>query len=259
LTPGAPRRYPSWRAVTLLFPAKLLAIAINTAVLAPLIAVVAVFDPRRAYRLSLAWAHVNLAVTGVRVRAHQTAPLDPSRGYVFMSNHASNFDPLAVVTALPDFQMRWVAKRELTRVPVFGWALRQAGHVIIDRSNPGQAMATLRATRAMMETGISVVIFPEGTREGHDHEVLPLKRGGFVLAVETGAPIVPLAVRGSRAILPRDDWRIHGGEIDVVVGAPIATAGADVDALAARVRAFFVEHMDAAPPAPVLARVAEAR
>jgi 1-acyl-sn-glycerol-3-phosphate acyltransferase len=245
--------------VTLLFPAKLLAIAINTVVLAPLIAAVAVFDPRWAYRLSLLWARVNLVTTGVRVHARRTAPLDPSRGYVFMSNHASNFDPLAVVTALPDFQMRWVAKRELTRVPVFGWALRRAGHVIIDRSNPGQAMVTLRATRAMMESGVSVVIFPEGTREGHDHEVLPLKRGGFVLAVETGAPIVPVAVRGSRAILRRDDWRIHGGEIDVVVGPPIATAGVDVNALAARVRAFFVEHMDAAPAAPALARVADGR
>jgi len=102
------------------------------------------------------------------------------------------------------------------------------------------------------------VIFPEGTREGHDNELLPLKKGGFVLALETGAPIVPVAVRGSRAILSRKDWHIHPGEIDVVVGAPIAVAGADRETLTARVRDVLSHELGLAEPPPAL-RLAERR
>jgi 1-acyl-sn-glycerol-3-phosphate acyltransferase len=225
--------------VALLYAAKLVGIAINTVLLAPMIAALAALDPRRSYRLSLLWAQVNLVLTGVRVRVTRRAELDPTRPYVFMSNHASHFDALAVVAGLPEFQLRWVAKRELTEVPVFGWALRRAGHIIIDRSNHQQAITTLRAAKTQMDAGISVIIFPEGTREGHDHQLLPLKKGGFMLAIETGVPIVPIAVRGSRSILPRDDWRIRAGEIDVIVGEPITVTGVERDELVARVRAFL--------------------
>jgi 1-acyl-sn-glycerol-3-phosphate acyltransferase len=91
----------------------------------------------------------------------------------------------------------------------------------------------------MMDGGISVMIFPEGTREGHDRELLPLKKGGFVLALETGVPIVPIAVRNSRAILPRDEWRIRSGAMTVVVGEPISVEGQDRETLVAKVEAFL--------------------
>jgi 1-acyl-sn-glycerol-3-phosphate acyltransferase len=235
--------------VTLIFALKLLGIAINTVLVAPVVVLVAAFDARRAYGLSRLWAMANLRLTGVRIRSRRRATLDPRRPYVFMSNHASHFDTLAVVAALPEFQLRWVAKRELASIPVFGWALRNAGHIIIDRSNPEQAVASLRAARTMMDTGISVVIFPEGTREGHDHELLKLKKGGFMLALETGVPIVPIAVRESRAILPREDWRIRSGTIDVVVGAPITVAGETREALMARVEGFLRHELDLEEPA----------
>jgi 1-acyl-sn-glycerol-3-phosphate acyltransferase len=237
----------------LVFVAKLLTVGLNTMVMASAVAVSAALDARLAYRLSRAWAETNLAIGGVQVRSIRRAPLDPARSYVFMSNHASHFDALAVVAALPEFQLRWVAKRELADIPLFGWALRAAGHIIIDRSNAEQAIATLRAAKAQMDTGISVMIFPEGTREEHDHELLPLKKGGFVLALETGAPIVPIAVRGSRAILSRDDWRIHCGEIEVVVGEPIPVAGEDRKALAERVRAVFARELELEMPPPMAA------
>lgn len=235
------------------FVTKLVAVGLNTMVMAPAVVAAAAVDERLAYRLARRWAQTNLAMTGVSIHSIRRASLDPTRAYVFMSNHASHFDVLAVVAALPEFQLRWVAKRELADIPVFGWALRNAGHIIIDRSNAEQAIATLRAAKAQMDAGISVMIFPEGTREGHDHELLPLKKGGFVLALETGAPIVPIAVRGSRAILSRDDWRIHAGDIEVVVGEPIPVVGEDRKTLAERVRVVFTRELGLdAPPAMVV-------
>jgi 1-acyl-sn-glycerol-3-phosphate acyltransferase len=105
----------------------------------------------------------------------------------------------------------------------------------------------------MMETGISVMIFPEGTREEHDHELLPLKKGGFMLALETGVPIVPLAVRNSRAILPRDDWRVRSGTIHVIVGEPIPVTDETREHLVRRVEEFLRRELDLQPPRPVAA------
>jgi 1-acyl-sn-glycerol-3-phosphate acyltransferase len=254
LTPrGAPRYVQVERRVALLYALKVVGIAINTALVAPMVAVAAAIDGCRAYDLSRLWATINLALCGVHVDGMRRARLDPTEPYVFMSNHASHFDVLAVVAALPEFQLRWVAKKELADIPIFGWAMRRAGHVIIDRSNPEQALASLRAAKMMMDRGISVMIFPEGTREGHDRELLPLKKGGFVLALETGVPIVPIAVRNSRAILPRDDWHIRSGTMTVVVGEPIPVEGEDRETLVAKVEAFLRRELavETAPAAAV--------
>jgi 1-acyl-sn-glycerol-3-phosphate acyltransferase len=221
---------------------KLLFITINTLVTAPIVVLAALRDERAAYRVCQVWARLNLLASGVRVRARRLASLDPSRAYVFMSNHRSQFDILALIAALPDFQLRWVAKKELERVPVFGWALRNGGHIIIDRSDHRQAVASLNAAREKMARGVSVTIFPEGTRALPDEDLLPFKKGGFMLALETGFPIVPIAIRGSADVLPSHSWRARSGTIDVVVGAPIAVEGADRDDLMLRVAAFMKEH-----------------
>jgi 1-acyl-sn-glycerol-3-phosphate acyltransferase len=235
--------------VALLYALKVVGIAINTALVAPMIAFTAAIDGCRAYDLTRVWATINLALCGVHVDGTRRVRLDPTEPYVFMSNHASHFDVLAVIAALPEFQLRWVAKRELANIPIFGWAMRRAGHVIIDRSNSEQALASLRAARVVMDEGVSVMIFPEGTREEHDHELLPLKKGGFVLAMETGAPIVPIAVRRSRDVLPRDDWHIRSGTIEVVVGEPIPVEGQDRETLIRRVEAFLRRELGVAAPA----------
>ncbi len=234
-------------ALVLLSALKFAIVAIHTVVIAPTAAAVAVFDQRAAYRICQLWVRLNLLLYGVRVRARRLAPLDPSAAYVFMSNHRSQFDILAVVVALGEFQLRWVAKVELTRVPVFGWALKHTGHIIIDRSNHHQSVASLRAARSKMEDGVSVMIFPEGTRSPADQALLPFKKGGFMLAVETGFPIVPIAVRGSREILPRGSWQPASGEIEVIIGEPIAVEGVDRDELVERVRAFMLANLGSRP------------
>ena len=226
---------------------KFLVIAIDTALFGPLAVLVALFDENASYHVCRMWALLNLWLYGVRVRERRLAALDPSHAYVFMSNHRSQFDILAVVAGLAEFQLRWVAKVELTRIPVFCWALRHTGHVIIDRSDREQAVASLRAARAKMVRGVSVVIFPEGTRSTSDKVLLPFKKGGFMLALETGFPIVPICVRGSRKILPRGSWQPVAGEIEVVVGAPIPVADVPREELIERVRSFMLGQLNEGP------------
>jgi 1-acyl-sn-glycerol-3-phosphate acyltransferase len=194
---------------------------------------------------------VNLGLCGVEVDGKRRASLDPTKPYVFMSNHASHFDVLAVVAALPEFQLRWVAKKELADIPIFGWAMRRAGHVIIDRSNPEQALGVLARGARMMDTGISVMIFPEGTREGTRPRAAAAQEGRLRARARDGAPIVPIAVRNSRAILPRDDWHIRSGTMTVVVGEPIPVEGQDRETLVAKVEAVPAARARRAPaPAP---------
>lgn len=173
------------------------------------------------YRFARLWTWLILKIGGIRLKIEGLDLLDPRRPYVFLANHRSNIDMPVLVQSLPGFQLRWVAKKELLRIPLFGLALRASRHIIVDRSDRTQAMASLRRARELIKEGISVVFFPEGTRSPGD-ELLPFKRGGFVLAVKTGTPIVPVMIKGSRGILPRGDWRIRGGEIRVIVGQPIA-------------------------------------
>lgn len=222
---------------------KLASITLDTIFVAPVVAATAVVDERAAYRICQGWAWLNTTAFGVRVRSRRLAALDPHGAYVFMSNHRSNLDVLAVIVALHEYQLRWVAKVELTRVPVFGWALRRAGHIIIDRGNTTQAVLSLRHAVERLQSGISIMIFPEGTRSRDGQDILPFKKGGFMMALETGFPIVPLAIRGSRPLLPKGSWQVRGGDIEVIVGAPIPVAGVDRDELMRRVRAFMLEHL----------------
>ncbi|TMA33560.1 MAG: 1-acyl-sn-glycerol-3-phosphate acyltransferase [Deltaproteobacteria bacterium] len=239
------------RAVILVSILKVVLVGLNTVVFASTAGAVGLFDERAAYRLCRLWARINVLICGVRVRTRRLAPLDPKAPYVFMSNHRSQLDVLAVIVALAEFQLRWVAKVELTRVPVFGWALRRTGHIIIDRSNTTQAVRSLRAAELRMRDGISVMIFPEGTRSTPGETLLRFKKGGFMTALGTGVPIVPMAVLHSDKVLPRGAWRVTPGEIEVVVGRPIPVAGVERDELIRRVRAFLLEHL---PPGEIETR-----
>lgn len=217
-TPGEPRA----RAIHLLRAA---AVVLNTLVFAPLVVVVSLLDEdaKVAYRFAQAWVRLNLWISGVRLTVRGLENLDRSRHYVFMSNHRSNADIIAIASALSEFQLRWVAKKELLRVPVFGWGLKALKNIIIDRSNRDEAVRSYRLARERMQRGISVIVYPEGTR-GVGSELLPFKKGGFLLAIETGTPIVPVAINGTAAVLAKNGWRVEKGDVEVVIGRPIETA-----------------------------------
>ena len=197
-----------------------------------------------AYKISRLWTWGILKIGGIRLMVKGLEHLDSSRQYIFMANHQSNIDIPVLVQSLTKFELRWVAKKELLFVPLFGWAMWASKHIVVDRSNRSAAMTSLRKARERIEGGISVVVFPEGTRSS-DGQFLPFKRGGFVLAVKTQTPVVPITINGSGTILPRGDWRMRGGEIEVIVSEPVPLnqyhAG-NIRGLLSHVRAIMESH-----------------
>lgn len=201
---------------------KLFFIGLVTLPLGLLVVSLAPFDRKGKLvdRVSRWWTWAILRIGGIRLKVQGLDRLDPTRQYIFMANHQSNIDVPVLMQSLARFQLRWLAKKELLFVPFFGWAVWASSHIIVDRSNRAEAVAALRRAKKQMARGISLVIFPEGTRSRRG-EILPFKRGGFVLALRTRTPIVPVAINGSGAILPRGDWRIRRGEIEVIIGEPV--------------------------------------
>jgi len=121
-------------------------------------------DGRLAYHICRFWTWAILKVGGIRVKVQGLEGLDPNRPYIFVANHQSNIDIPTLMQALPGFQLRWIAKRELLWIPVFGWAMWSSKHVIVDRQNLSKAKASLRKAKENIHRGSSMVIFPEGTR-----------------------------------------------------------------------------------------------
>ncbi|MFO0744815.1 MAG: lysophospholipid acyltransferase family protein [Myxococcota bacterium] len=148
--------------------------------------------------------------------------------YVLMANHQSNLDPPALIRS-SDRPIGFLTKKELERWPVFGWAMRATGHVFIDRKNKDQSHAGIEHAAAQVAEGRCIAVFPEGTRS-RTEDLLPFKKGGFVLAIKAGVPIVPVGVAGTRRILPSQSPIVRGhGPVAVVYGEPISTAGADIE------------------------------
>jgi 1-acyl-sn-glycerol-3-phosphate acyltransferase len=147
--------------------------------------------------------------------------IDPGAAYVYMANHQSMFDILALLGHLP-VQFRWVAKKELFRIPIFGYSMARVGYISIDRSNRQSAIQSLRAAAQRIAQGVSVVVFPEGTRSS-DGEIKPFKKGGFYLATDSGRPIVPVVIWGTRQVMPKGKLSIRPGPIVLSINKPIET------------------------------------
>jgi len=171
-------------------------------------------------------------------------PTDPRRPYVVVSNHES-FTDILLISHLP-WEMKWLSKAELFRIPVMGWLMQLAGDVPVKRGLGPSAVEAMAKCREILARKVSVMIFPEGTRS-LTRELLPFKDGAFRLAVDAGVPILPLALHGTSTALRKHDWRIGRATAVVEVLAPIETTGltpADVPALKERVRGLIVEARD---------------
>ena len=175
---------------------------------------------QRAMELVGYWAKGNLWACGVKVRTRGLEQLDPNQAYLLMANHQSQYDILSVVAAMSHFQLRWVGKHELRKIPIFGLCLERTHQILIDRQNKTQTVSTIRKVKALLSANISVLFFPEGTRS-LDGRMLPFKPGGFAVAVETGVPVVPVTINGGHKLMPSGDWKIRSGEIEIIYGAPI--------------------------------------
>jgi 1-acyl-sn-glycerol-3-phosphate acyltransferase len=168
------------------------------------------------------WSNGFLTASMVRVEATYDPGLEPGRSYIFLSNHQSLYDIPVLLATCPG-QVRMMAKRGLFQIPVFGWGLWAGGFIPVDRADRSTARRSFASAAERLRAGTSIVLFPEGTRTLTD-TLLPFERGGFLLALKSGLPIVPVGIRGTRAIRSRGGLRIHPGCAAVSYGAPIQAA-----------------------------------
>ncbi len=179
---------------------------------------------RRQAAIARAWSKVLLAVCGVRVRMQGREKIAPDGSYIFASSHASYMDTPVILANIP-VQFRFLAKKGLFSVPFLGWHLTRAGHVPVYRDNPRAAVRTLGlAADAVQKRGISLLVFPEGGRTPTG-ELQEFKDGAAYIAIRAGVPIVPVALIGTRAVLPFGSGTPRSGTVEMRVGDPITTIG----------------------------------
>lgn len=197
------------------------------------------------HRFGRLWGTINLWAAGVTVCINGLDRIDRSDSYVFAGNHQGLFDIFAILAKLP-IHFSWLAKQELFRIPVLGPAMQVSGYIPIDRSDHRSALESMNKAAARVQNGTSIVIFPEGTRSP-DGVLREFKKGGFMLAIKSQKPIVPLSISGSYTILPkRSEWLNTPGHITITVGSPVPTKGCtikDRDRLLHEVREEIRKHL----------------
>ncbi len=178
-------------------------------------------DARLLYRWG-AWAGgAGLRAAGVRRRIRYAAPLDPTRPYVFLANHASNLDPPLLADVLAPRRTAIFIKQELMRIPFLGRGMRAASFIPVARSRSVEdARRSLDEAGRVLGSGISLVIFPEGTRSP-DGQLLPFKRGPFLIAMRAGVPIVPITLAETGRLMPKRGFRLRSGTVEVTFHAPL--------------------------------------
>jgi 1-acyl-sn-glycerol-3-phosphate acyltransferase len=177
---------------------------------------------RAAHWCARLWGGLILVTSRVRVERSGLERLQSGTTYVFVANHQSLYDIPVVFWWLP-FQLRIIAKESLGRVPFVGWHLRRAGNILVDRSNPDRS-GILETWRRLVAQGLSLIIFPEGTRS-RDGRVGRFKAGSFLLAIEAGIPVVPVSIVGTRDVMPCGQFIVRPGAVRFTIHEPIVTTG----------------------------------
>jgi len=188
------------------------------------------FDKEKYYtgKLIKMWARWVIWSTGIQYEIDGLDNLNLDKQYIFMSNHESALDIVLGVAAIPS-NLVFLAKKELFRVPVFGWAMEAAGMIKIDRQNPEIARKSVsEAVETLMHSSFSTLIYPEGTRSNGE-ELLPFKKGGFILAIRTQLPVVPITILGAGNVLPKGTLAIKKSHIKMIIGNPIPTLEMDIN------------------------------
>ncbi|MFC1877676.1 lysophospholipid acyltransferase family protein [Thermodesulfobacteriota bacterium] len=200
-------------------------VVLATIVLATVVIIVALFsrNGNAPHLVARAWARSILFVSGIHVHVNGLENLNVGGSCILMPNHQSNFDIPVLLGCLP-VQFRWLAKAELFKIPIFGRGMRGCGYISIDRSNRKSAFQSLAEAATKIRNGVSVLIFPEGTRSW-DGKIQPFKKGGFVLSVDAGVPIVPIVIFNTWSIMPKGRLRIRTQSVRMDILAPIPTSG----------------------------------
>ena len=176
------------------------------------VAILSTLLDRRTYAwFARFWGRLGITMAGIRMTVSGEELL-PDGPIIVMSNHASNFDILAIQGYFPR-PLSWIAKKELFKIPVFGWSMQRGGYIPLDRGDGRKALKSMDEAAQQIRGGTSLIVFPEGTRTRDGH-LLPFKRGGFLLAVKAGVPVVPVSIAGSFAINP-------GGSLGLNLGRPV--------------------------------------
>jgi len=194
------------------------------------------FSPSGDAYLALArlWGRSLFKAWGVRLHVEGAEQVDFAAPHLYMSNHQSHTDILALYATIPT-PVRFLAKKELKYIPIFGWGMAVANYVFIDRSKRDDAFKSIDLAAARIAKGHAVIVFPEGTRS-KDGTLGDFKKGGFVLAQKAGVPIIPVGIVGTYNVLPTHSWWIHGDcDVTIRFGEPIPTTGCGRQELMARV------------------------
>lgn len=165
------------------------------------------------------WSKIVLLIFNVKVKVKGIENILRQKNYIYISNHASAMDIPALICAIPD-QIRFLAKQELGRIPLWGWLLKYGGYILIDRRNPKRAIKSVQKAIEKIKSGVSVLVFAEGTRSVNG-ELLPFKRGGFMLAIKSNTPIVPVTILNSYQIMRKHKLEINPGTIEILIDKPI--------------------------------------
>jgi 1-acyl-sn-glycerol-3-phosphate acyltransferase len=199
-------------------------LVISTTISAILALLVGLLNPYGRYATAVfrGWARSLLLTAGIKLEISGLENIEPEKSYILIANHQSHMD-IPVLTCVLPVPLRIIAKKELFKIPFLGWGMKGVGMLSIDRSNRKKSIDTLKEAEEIIKTHVlSILAFPEGTRSD-DGKIHPFKKGPFILAINTGLPLLPVSVSGTRKITPKGKISIHPGRVKVIIHPPVST------------------------------------